>query len=113
MPSKHVCIVRQEEVILLYVVLKGYKINFGKIIEKSILGYQSSNFWGHMPHPSIISHLFLKGGVTFDKNEKEKCLAISPLTLTAITKNPTNKGKKKLNEAKEERKDRGVEVNIN
>ena len=32
-PSKHVYTVRQEEAILLYVVLKGYKISFGKIIE--------------------------------------------------------------------------------
>ena len=43
-PSKHVCTMRQEEIILFYVVLKGYKINFGKIIEKSTLGYQSSKF---------------------------------------------------------------------
>ena len=58
---------------------------------------------GHIPHPSNITHLCLKGGVTFDKDEKEKCPAISPLTLTVITKNPVSKGKKKLNEAEEER----------
>ena len=39
MPSKHLSIVRREELILLYALLKGYKINVGKIIEKSILGY--------------------------------------------------------------------------
>ena len=44
MPSKHVCTVRQEETILLHVVLKSYKINFGKIIENSILSYQSNKF---------------------------------------------------------------------
>ena len=66
-----------------------------------------------MPHPSIITHLCLKGGVIFDKDEEEKCHVVPHLTLTAIIKNPTNKGKKKLNEAEEERGDRGVEVNIN
>ena len=112
MHSKHVCTMRKEEEILLYAVLKGYKISFGKIIEKSILGYQSSKFWGHIPHLSIITHLCLKGGVTFDKDEEEKCPAISPLTLTTIIKNAASKCKKKLNEAEEERGDRGVEVNI-
>ena len=38
-PSKHLSTVRREEAILLYALLKGYKINAGKIIEKSILGY--------------------------------------------------------------------------
>ena len=111
MPSKHVCTMRQEEAILLYVVLKGYKISFWKIIEKSILNYQNSKFLGHIPYPSVTTHLCLKGVVTFDKDEKEKCPAVSPLTFTAIIKNPTSKGKKKLNEAEEERGDRRVEVN--
>ena len=43
MPSKHLSIVRREEAILLYALLKGYKINVGKFIEKSILGYYESN----------------------------------------------------------------------
>ena len=42
MPSKHVSIVRREEAILLYALLKGYKINVGQIIEKSILSYSES-----------------------------------------------------------------------
>ena len=112
MPSKHVCTMRQEEAVLLYAVLKGYKISFGKLIEKSILGYQSSKFWGHIPHPSIITHLCLRGGFTFDKDEKEKCLTISSLTLNAIINNPASKGKKKLNEDEEERGDKEVEMNI-
>ena len=112
MPSKHVCTVRQEETILLYAILKGYKISFGKIIAKSILGYQSSTFWGHIPYPSIIIHLCLKGGVTFDKDEEKKCLAVSHLTLTTITKTLTSKGKEKLKGVEEEIGDRGVEVNI-
>ena len=39
LPSKHLSIVHQEETILLYALLKGYKINVGKIIENSILNY--------------------------------------------------------------------------
>ena len=39
MPSKHLSTVRKEEAILLYALPKGYKINVGKIIEKSILSY--------------------------------------------------------------------------
>ena len=39
LPSKHLSIVCQEEAILLYALLKGYKINVGKIIENSILNY--------------------------------------------------------------------------
>ena len=38
-PSKHLSTVRREKAILLYALLKGYKINVGKIIENSILGY--------------------------------------------------------------------------
>ena len=68
-PTKHVCTVRLDKVILLYAILKGYKISFGKIIEKSILEYQSNNFFGCMPHPSIKAHLCINGGVTFDKDE--------------------------------------------
>ena len=35
-PTKHVCIMRVDKAILLYTILKGYKISFGKIIESSI-----------------------------------------------------------------------------
>ena len=58
--TKHVGIVKLDKAIFLYVILKGYKISFGKIIEKPILNYQSNNFFGHMPHPSIITHLCIK-----------------------------------------------------
>ena len=68
-PTKHVCTVRVDKAILLYAILKGCKISFGKIIERSILEYQSNNFFGLMPHPSIITHFCIKGGVTFDKDE--------------------------------------------
>ena len=63
MPSKHLSTLRREEVILLYALLKGYKINVGKIIEKSILGYFESKCRGLTPHPAIITKLCIKGGV--------------------------------------------------
>ena len=37
LPLKHLNTVRWNEVILLYALLKGYKINVGKIIENSIM----------------------------------------------------------------------------
>ena len=96
------CTVRLDEVILLYAILKGYNISFGNIIEKSILEYQCNIFFGHIPYPSIITHLCIKGGVTFDKKEEEKCPTISRLTLTTITKTLENKGKEKLKGVEEE-----------
>ena len=62
-PSKHLSIVRRDEAIHLYALLKGYKINVGKIIEKSILNYSRSNCRGLIPHPATITSLCLLGGV--------------------------------------------------
>ena len=63
MPSKHLSTVRMEEAILLYALLKGYKINVGKIIEKSILGYSKSKCRGLIPHPATITRLYIQGAV--------------------------------------------------
>ena len=101
MPSKHVFTVREEEAILLYAILKGYKISFGKIIEISILSYQSSKFRGHMPHPLIITHLCIKGGITFNRYEENTYPKTSLLTLTTFTKPSSNKGKGKLKEVED------------
>ena len=98
MPTKHVSTMRQEEAILLFSIQKGYKISLGKLIEQSILRYQSINFRGHMPHPAIITYLCISGGVKFNREEEERCPEISPLTLTAITKLPLDKGKGKMKE---------------
>ena len=64
-PSKNLSTMRQEEAILLYALLKGYKISLEKLIEKSIMSYQSNNFWGYMPHPTIITYFCIKEGVNF------------------------------------------------
>ena len=34
--TRHVCTVREQEAVLLYAILKGYKLNAGAIIENSI-----------------------------------------------------------------------------
>ena len=66
LPSKHLNIVIKNEAILLYALLKGYKINVGKIIENSIMSYYRSNYRGLIPHPSIITILCLIEGVNGD-----------------------------------------------
>ena len=81
MPRKHVNTVRQEEAILLYAILKRYKISLGKLIEQSILRYQGSNFRGHLPHPTIITYLCISRGVKYNRETKERCPKTSPLTL--------------------------------
>ena len=63
LPSKHLSIVRKEEAILLYALLKGYKFSVGKIIENSILGYYRSKYGGLIPHPTLIARLCILGGV--------------------------------------------------
>ena len=62
-PSKHLSIAGREEAILLYALLKGYEINVGKIIENSILGYFERKCRGMIPHPTIITSLYIQEGV--------------------------------------------------
>ena len=98
MPSKHLSTVRREEAILLYVLLKGYKINVGKIIEKSILGYSKSKCRGMIPHLATITRHCIQRGVEEEWGTDETYLRASPLTLTCITKGPKNRGKGKEKE---------------
>ena len=97
MPSKHLITMRREEAILLYALLKGYKINVVKIIEKSILGYSESKCRGMIPHPAIITILYIQGEVDEEWGTEETYPGASPLTLTGITKGLKNreKGKEK------------------
>ena len=98
MPSKHFSTVRREEAILLYAFLKGYKINVGKIIEKSMLGYSKSTCRGLIPHPAIMTRLCIQGGVEEEWGTEETYPRASPLTLTGVTKGPKNRGKGKEKE---------------
>ena len=92
LPLKHLSTVRRNEAILLYALLKGYKINVGKIIENSIMSYSKSKCRGLIPHPAIITKLCLLGGVIKDWDVEETCPKVSPLTLTGVTKGPKNRG---------------------
>ena len=56
-------------------------------MEQSILDYAENSFSGNIPHPTLITLLCIKGGVTFNKKE-EKCPRSSPLTLTEVLKTP-------------------------
>ena len=58
-PTKHLCSVREQEAIILYAFLKGYKMNIGILIKESIRGYHHSNKRGLIPHPTTITRLCL------------------------------------------------------
>ena len=107
MPSKHLSTVRREEAILLYALRKGYKINVGKIVKKSILGYYERNCRGLIPHPTTITRLCIKGGVEEEWGTKETYLKAFPMTLTGVTKGPKNRGKGKEKEVEEEKEYEG------
>ena len=106
-PSKHLSTLRREEAILLYALLKGYKINVGKIIEKSILSYSESKCRGMIPHPATITRLCIQGRVEEEWGIEETYPKASPLTLTGITKGPKNRGKGKEKEIEVEKENEG------
>ena len=85
-PTKHVCTVREQEAVLLYAILKGYKVNVGAIIENSIMKYHEGNKRGLISHPATITWLCLKAGVKGIWAEEEECPNVSPLTLTGVSK---------------------------
>ena len=91
LPSKHLCTVREKEAVLLYAILKGYNFTMVKIIENSILSYYRGGYKGLIPHPTMISRLYILGGVQRDWEEEENCPKTSPLPLTEITKGPKNR----------------------
>ena len=103
LPSKHLGTVRRNEAILLYVLLKGYKINVGKIIDNSIFSYSISKCRGLIPHPATITSLCLLGGVDEEWGKEETYPRASPLTLIGVTKGPKNKGNEKEIQVEEER----------
>ena len=95
-PTKHVCTVREQEAVLLYAILKGYKVNAGAIIENSIMKYHEGNKRGLIPHPATSTWLCLKAGVKGSWAEEEECPNASPLTLTGVSKGPRNLKKKRV-----------------
>ena len=95
-PTKHVCTVREQEAIILYAILKGYKLNAGAIIENSIMRYHEGNKRGLIPHPKTITRLCIRAGVKGTWEEEEECPKVSPLTLTGVSKGPRNQKKKRV-----------------
>ena len=108
-PTKNVCTVREQEAVLLYAILKGYKVNTGAIIENSIMKYHEGNKRGLIPHPATITWLCLKAGVKGNWAEEEECPNASPLTLTGVSKGPRNLKKKGV---KVEAESRNEEENV-
>ena len=93
-PTKHVCTVREQEAIILYAMLKGYKLNAEAIIENSIMRYHEGNKRGLIPHLTTITRLCLRAGVKGTWEEEEECPKVSLLTLTGLSKGPRNQKKK-------------------
>ena len=93
-PTKHLSTVREQEAVMLYAILKGYKINIGAIIENSIMRYHDGNKRGLIPHPTTVTILCLKAGVKGDWGTEEEVPLASPLVLTGVTKGPRNQKKK-------------------
>ena len=95
-PTKHLSSVKEQEAMILYALLKGYKINIGSLIEESIKGYHASNKRGLIPHPTTITRLCILAGVKGVWEEEEKCPRVSPLTLTKVTRGPKGKKQKEV-----------------
>ena len=101
-PTKHLSSVKDHEAMILYALLKSYKMNVGGLIEGSIRGYHLSNKRGLIPHPATITRLCIMAGVKGAWEEEEKCPRVSPLTLTGVIKAPRNKKQKGLVEVEAE-----------
>ena len=96
LPTKHLCSVREQEAIILYALLKGYKMNVGGLIEGSIRGYHLSNKRGLIPHLATIGKLCILARVRGSWDEEETCPKASPLTLTGVIKGPKIKSRRGL-----------------
>ena len=93
-PTRHLSTVREQEAVMLYAILKGYKINIGTIIENSIMRYHEGNKRGVIPHPATVTVLCLKAGVKGNWDAEEEVPVTSPLLLTGVSKGPRNQKKK-------------------
>ena len=85
--------IKENEAILLYAVLKGYKFNVGKIIETSIRTVHKIMKRGLIPHTTTITRLCILAGVKGIWAEEETCPKVSSLTLTGVIKGPKSKKK--------------------
>ena len=93
-PTRHLSTVREQEAVMLYAILKGYKINIGTIIENLIMRYHEGNKRGVIPHPATVTILCLKAEVKGNWEAEEEVHVTSPLLLTGVSKGPRNQKKK-------------------
>ena len=113
LPTKHLYAVREQEAIILYALLKGYKMNVGGLIKGSIKGYHLSNKRELIPHLATINRLCIFAEVRGSCDEEETCPKASPLTLSGVTKGPRNKRQKGMVEVEAEAEADPVEENGN
>ena len=93
-PTRHLSTVREQEAVLLYAILKGYKLYVGTLIENSIMRYHEGNKRGVIPHLATITVLCLKAGVQGAWEIEEEVPLTSPLLLTGVSMGPRNQKKK-------------------
>ena len=94
--AKHLSTIRENEAILLYALLKGYKFDVGKIIETSIRTFHKIMKRVLIPYPATITRLCVMVGVKGILAEEETCPKVSPLTLTGVIKGPKSKKRKEM-----------------
>ena len=105
LPSKNLSTVKEKKAVMLYAILKGYKLSVGKIIENSILSYNRGGYKILVPNPALITRLCILGGVEGDWETEKTYPKTSLLTLTRVIKGPNNIGKEKEVETEREERD--------
>ena len=95
-PTKHLNTIRQNEAILLYALLKGYKFDMGKIIETSIKTFHKIVKRGLIPYLATITRLCVLAGVKGIWAEEETFPKVSPLTLIGVIKGPKSRKMKEM-----------------
>ena len=95
-PTEHLCTIRENEAIIFYALLKGYKFGVGKIIETSIKTFHKIVKRGLIPYPATITRLYILAGVKGIWAEEETCPKVSPLTLTRVVKGPKSRKMKEM-----------------
>ena len=95
-PTKHLSSIREQEAIILYALLKGYKFDVGKIIESSIRCFHKNVKRGLISHPATITRLCILARVQGIWAKEETCPKVSPLTLIGVTKGPKYRKRKEM-----------------
>ena len=95
-PTKHLNTIRENEALLLYALLKGYKFDVGKIIETSNRTFHKIVKRGLILHPATITRLCVLSGVKGILAKEETCPKVSPLTLTGVIKGPKSRKRKEM-----------------